>query len=484
MRKHVRYILILWTLCGTTLWAQDASRLVAASFRGMLNGIPLVLQDSTSYTYSDGRGGDLDDEELPFDNSFDMDMVQGTLTLASGHCKAYNGLDHLVADSTVIFVNGSPMVTGFVRWTRDAQGRPLTESWFSGTDSIYYRNRSYTPTGKLAMLYYAQPFGGGWAETTETYTYNAQDSLTDKVVVSDFLGYSFHWEYSPDGRLVHREELTPSGDLFVDYYYHTNGKPLAQRDSAGPLGWQNDSLHYAWNATFDSVSIMRFNAAFGFSVAQEFKRKAYDAAGRQVELVLHEDQGGSWVPLSRQATTWSPGGTVIVDSAFHWNGSMFIHAFNEEFDHDADGRMLEQRIRANVNGAMVDVWRRTNAYNAWGQLTRSAMDDTSAGNWSTVTDQRYYYEDYATSTPTLPFTMTNLHAWPNPANSSIRFVLPAGFGSSVRFEVCDMQGHRLTPVIDGWGSDRVMSLEGLAAGSYLLRACFEGRCASVCFQRF
>ena len=178
---------------STGLHAQTGSRLVGTSFRGAMDGMPLVLSDSLHYTYSGARGGDMGTSELQFDRSYHWGLgMSGSLALQNGHARTYDAVDHALTDSSVVFNGTDAIVTSFLRWTYDGQGRPVTQVGFQGPDSVGFTSYSYTATGKPEQTFRSQRVGGSWLNTTEVYTYNAMDSLTDKVVTSDFLSYAFH----------------------------------------------------------------------------------------------------------------------------------------------------------------------------------------------------------------------------------------------------------------------------------------------------
>jgi hypothetical protein len=465
MRTKFQLVLLLSTTV-TIGSAQSLSRLIASSFRSAQGEPQLVLLDSVFYTYSEGRGGDLTTPDLLYDESFHWQRSNGTFTLIDGHARLYNALDQVAVDTSFAFPR-TPGAFSFVRWTYDGQGRPSTEVWFSGVDSIFYRTRTYTPSGKPATVFVSQPYQGAWANTLTTFTYNAVDSLTDRVVVSDFLSYAFRWRYSPEGWLVRYEEDTPSDPLAVDYYYYPNGKLMAQRDSAGAQPWMMDSTFYTWNSTFDTVVVDGYNGQFGFEQPNSRTRLAYDASGRQVERIPYEFVGNTWVPQSRQASTYTPFGALSVDSFFTWTGSAFAHALNETYTYAPDERILERVVHMNDNGTLVPVSRGTWTYNTYGQLVRTTQDDTLAGSWHTVGDQRYYYEEYAAGVAE-GMRPSELRVFPNPAEDRVRCLLPEGVPGTVTFALYDAGGKRQPLRTQGSGQERVLHFEDAAPGLYLL----------------
>jgi len=184
------------------------------------------------------------------------------LELQTGHARAYDAADRALTDSSIVLNVPEPFVSDYLRWTYDSQGRTLTQVGFQGADSVGFNSYAYTVTGRPAQNFRSQLLGGSWYNTTEVFTYNAMDSLTDKVVTSDFLTYEFHWAYSPEGWLTHYEELTPSGDVHTVRYYHPNGKVLAVHTEGQEFGPQDDSTFYMWNATFDTVLVSVYNLFF------------------------------------------------------------------------------------------------------------------------------------------------------------------------------------------------------------------------------
>ena len=462
------HLAILLSATATVGSAQALSRLIASSFRSG-QGEPLpVLLDSAFYTYSGGRGGDLTTLDLMYDVSFHWQLAGGALTLTDGHARLYNGLDQVAADTSFPFPR-TPGAFSFVRWTYDGQGRPATEVWFSGADSLFYRSRTYTPSGKPATVFVSQPYQGSWANTLTTFTYNAVDSLTDRVVVSDFLSYAFRWSYSPEGWLVRYEEDTPSDPLAVDYYYYPNGKLMAQRDSAGAQPWMLDSTFYTWNSTFDTVVVDGYNGQFGFEQPTSRTRLAYDASGRQVERIPYEFVGNTWVPQSRQASTYTPFGAISVDSFFTWTGTAFDHALNEVYTYAPDERILERVVSMDQNGTLVPVSRGTWTYNTYGQLVRTTQEDTLAGNWHMLGDQRYYYEEYALGVLERP-RPSELLVFPDPAEDQVRCLLPEGVPGTVTFALFDAEGKRRPIRSQGSGRERMLFFEDAAPGLYILEA--------------
>jgi hypothetical protein len=448
--------------------AQPASRLIATSFRAEQGEPQLVHLDSTYYTYSGERGGDLTSVDPLFDRSYHWQRTNGSLSFTDGHVRFYNGLDQVVVDTSLQFPL-APWAFSFVRWTYDEQGRPATEVWFSGSVSVFFRERTYTLSGKPATLFVSQPYEGAWANTTTTFTYNDVDSLTDRVVQSDFLSYAFRWRYSPEGWLVRYEEDTPSDPRFVDHYYFPNGKPMARRDSAGAQPWMIDSTFNDWNSTYDTVTVDDYNGQFGFEQPNGRARLAYDSFGRRIERVAYEAIAGTWVPLSRHATTYTAFGALSVDSFFTWNGAAFEHAMNETYSYAPDGQLLERVVTMDVDGTMVPVSRGTWTYNSYGQLTRATNEDTLGGGWRILGDQRYYYEEYVVGVSEDPSSF-ELVLYPNPATDRVCCTVPAGMAATVRFEWYDTTGKPIPIRSQGNGREYTVFVEGLASGVYIVHA--------------
>lgn len=474
MRKyHTCSLLMLLMVLPTIAVAQNGSRLIGTAFRGTINGEPMVLSDSTRYEYSGQRGGDLTTPDLKFDRSFDWGVdFMGELELQSGRARSYDGQENMLTDTSIVMNVPDPYVTSYMRWTYDAEGRPTSRVWFSNGDSINYATFAYTSTGKPAVNFNSSLTNGTWYNITETYTYNAMDSLTDKVVDSDWLSYSFHWDYTPEGWLAHHEELTPSGDLFLDYWYHPNGKLLATRAFGGQFGPQNDSVAYAWNDQFDTVMISSYNLILGADLPVSQRREAYDNDGLLIESINYQGVAPDFVPQSRMTTQRDAGGNPIVDSLFAWNGMAFVHVQCEFRSYDDLGNRTERIVANRVGPDLVPVFREYATYNGFGQITSSGSQDTLAGDFITTAEARWYYEEFATSVEESSVASV-LNAFPNPCTDAVWIPL-AGEQVVRGVDVVDAAGrqHRVIAQVRDQGIE--LSTATLPTGAYVVRLRTEG----------
>lgn len=471
---HTSSVLALLMASPAIVLAQNGSRLIGTAFQGTINGEPMVLSDSTRYEYSGQRGGDLTTPDLKFDRSFDWGLdFMGALELQSGRSRSYDGQENMLTDTSIVINVPYPYVTSYMRWTYDAEGRPTSRVWFSSGDSINYTTYAYTATGKPAVNFNSSLTNGTWYNTTETYTYNAMDSLTDKVVDSDWLSYSFHWDYTPEGWLAHHEQLTPSGDLFLDYWYHPNGKLLATRAFGGQFGPQNDSVAYAWNDQFDTVMISSYNLFFGADLPVSQRQEIYDDDGLLIESFHYQGDAPDFVPLSRLTTQRDGAGNPILDSLFTWNGMAFEHLQCEFRSYDDMGNRTERIVANRVGPDLVPVFREYATYNGFGQITSSGSQDTLAGAFITTAEARWYYEEFATSVEESSVASA-LNAFPNPCTDAVWIPLPDG--PVVRgLEVVDAAGrqHRVSAQVRDQGVE--ISTAALPAGAYVFRLRTEVR---------
>lgn len=469
MRTNVtRFLLALLMSLPVIASAQTGSRLIGSAFRGEINGEDMVLSDSMLYVFSGQRGGDLNTPELKFDRSYDWGMdFMGNLELQSGQARTYDVQDNKLTDTSIVMNVPNPFVTAYMRWSYDAVGRPTSRVWFSNGDSINYATYAYTSSGKLANHFYSSLTSGTWYNTTETYTYNAMDSLTDKVVNSDWLSYSFHWTYSPEGSLMHHEQLTPSGDLFLDYWYHPNGKLSATRAVGAQFGPQNDSVAYAWSAQFNTVMVISYNLLFGGGLPNSQRREVYDDQGRLIESINYQGDAPNFVPLSRVTTYWDGAGDPVVDSLFTWDGAMFVHLQSELRSYDAMGNRTERIVANRVGPDMIPVLREYSTYNAYGQITTTGTQDSLAGGFITTAEGRYYYEEFVTSVDEL-WMQSTLRAYPNPCDREVSIALSSGQVVR-RVDVYDAAG-RQYPMVATIRDQRVdLSTTALPAGVYAVR---------------
>ena len=398
---------------------------------------------------------------------FKFPLFIGTCSPIGAHHLNGSAADHALTDSSIVLNVPDPFVTGYLRWTYDVQGRPATQVGFQGADSVGFNSYTYTPTGKPAENFRSQLLGGTWYNTTEAHTYNTIDSLTDKVVTSDFLSYEFHWAFSPEGWLVHYEELTPSGNLFIDHYHHPNGKLLATHTHGQEFGPQDDSTFFSWNATFDTVLVSVYNLFFSATEPNTVYRYAYNTAGEQVEYIGYDLVGMVAVPSFRQATTRDANGHVLVDSTFTWDGSVFVHQANENFAYDADGHKLERILAHRVGIDMVPVFQQFWTYNALGQLTSTGDADTLGGAWVTSVLSRWYYEEYALGLAETALTNL-LNVYPVPSDGEVT-VTWARSGTAMKIvRVFDQQGRSVVSRSGLTGTSIALDLNGHAAGPYVI----------------
>lgn len=458
---------LMMILIPVGIQAQIGSRLVGYAFRSM-NAIQLmVLSDSLQYTYTGERGGDLT-TELKFDRSYQWSFDQfNVFALHSGHSRAYDSNDLVLTDSSLTLNVAPPVVTDYFRWTYDGQGRPATQVQFVGSDSTSFSSYSYTPSGKPAVNFRSQLSGGIWYDTTEDYTYNAMDSLTDKVVTSDFLSYAFHWVFSPEGWLVHYEELTPSGDLYTDRYYHTNGKLMAEHTTGSEFGPQNDSTFYGWNATFDTVLVYGYNLFFSATDPNYLFRYAYDVAGDQVEYVSYDLVGLDATPNYRQATTRTDDGQVLVDSSFTWDGTVFVHQTNENYAYDAEGHQLERIVSQYSGSDLVPIFGQFWTYNAAGQLTSAGNADMLNGTWVTSALSQWYYEDIALAVDNRAPSVS-ISAYPVPSTGEVTVTWGQGSAKLRNVRVYDAQGRLVLSRSDLPSTSTTLDLRGIAPGAYIV----------------
>ena len=378
------------------------------------DGASFTATDSTAYSYSGSRGGDLN-HPLMFDNSYTWGITSDTvLTNQTKVLQDFN------TDNTLNSVLSQV-------WTGTA--------WQNTTKVLYF----YDGTGKLVNKIYQAWGGSSWVNyTNDAYTYTADNRL-----YSDQYQYwnSTTSTFNPSSQKVYYYNTAGKVTQEIDQVYNTT---ISAFDYSAKFSYTYSSsnqllttTYSTWNGTTWDNSTMY---TYSYDTSANMTAKLYQT---------YDGTTASWV-------------NVTLDSYSGFTSGM-------------PGTDIYQTWDATGTGSWVNVTEWTNTYNGFSQLTTQTGESWNvAGFWEYAAgDMRnnYYYSSYVAGVNNVTAVNGDANIFPVPAQSNLNIDLKWNNAQSATITMVDMQGRvistSVTPAVAHYTT--TLSVDGLSAGMYILK---------------
>ena len=412
-RKMLLFTLALPVILCQNVQAQTASRLVGKA-NSVNNGASFTPVDSTNYTYSGNRGGDLK-HTLKYDNSNAWNYLGDT---AYSNAWAY---------SQTYDANNN--VTSYISQYWSGTG------WVLSTKNLYF----YDTTMKLSAVIQQNWSGSSWTPVSQNlYTYLGSKLVQDQFQVWNSLTTSFE------------------NSSQKNYYYDlVSGNVLNETDinwvSSVPVNQASYTYTYTGSGQLSTKTYSTWNGASWDN--QTKVTNTYDTTGNMTNVL---------------AQYYNPSSTSWVNQNMH-----IYSSFSAAHNPMSDILQTYDTTTAVWNNVM----QFTYSYNAYGQLTNSegqswnivgafeyALNDPKAN---------YYYETYSTNVAVknVGNASNEVNIYPVPAQNMLFIDLNSNEAQTATIAIYDMTGR----VVSQWEAPMgnqyhsTIPVGTLSAGNYIVK---------------
>ncbi len=310
-------------LLHSTADAQQ-SRLVAKATRAY-SGSAFTLTDTTTYFYSNPRGGDLV-HPLNYDSAITRTVTGSGLTLHHRIVKHYDSSGvpgtqfHLLVADADYWLTGITGLNGAYKYIVDyyATGKPQSVTAMhmntSGAWDIFWRDSYFHINADTNVGYMVSQVGTGstWANTSRReFAYDTLRSNFCQQIDYDYTEGTF---YSTDD---------------FDYSYRSgNNLQTSTRFLWDGTGFSNvtSKFFYRYDSTshlLTSKTLIKFSASGSFNDSLSLYSN-FTAAGMPLTEIDQKWNGSAWVNAMRYTYTYNTFNQVTTKLAETWTGSAWV----------------------------------------------------------------------------------------------------------------------------------------------------------------
>jgi hypothetical protein len=408
-------------------------------------------KDSTHYTYSGIRGGDLN-SNIYFDEERDYrwDTVANVWKPTYLYTVTYDPQNRPVTEiiqtwstATNAFVN-----TNRINFSYDLQGNPIlikTEVWNLGTNTWnnyqQYTNFVYNSAGNPTSYEFQQwkISSSAWVNSQRyTGTYNSHGDETN------WLTETWNTATAAWNNKVN-EDYSYNAAFYPTRYGHESWDVLNAR-------WRNDYNYvYYYNSSNHDIGYTRqIGDVIGTSWinADSFNYPSLNTMGSPLKEMGYTWNSNAWKPATRYTIGYSSANLETSSTREDWDGANYINKMRD-----------------------------FSTYNSFGQLLTSYGESFNNNLWKISTgdpNARYGYQNYATEVkPVVPFAELQLS--PVPASDYVQIQMQWTSVQPFTIGIYDMTGRLIQQWSEGAMKDysRQMPIAKLPSGVYMLRVSAE-----------
>ena len=410
-RKFLLLTLALPVFLCSSMQAQTMSRLVGVADYTS-NGATLDVNDSTAYTYSNGRGGDLM-HTLKYDVATNWVYVGDT---------AYNNNFYYIQS----FDSSNNLVSTITQYWDGT-------TWVNWTNVVY----SYNAGNQIATKTYQTWDGAAWLNQTQNvYGYNTAHQL--------YLDQNTTWDTTSMTFMPNTQQI---------YYFDSAGRVIQEVDQT----YNSVALVFDYTAQYMySYSLITNTTTYsswtGSGFAPNFMyTDKYDSTGNLLTHLYQTYSGISWI-------------------------NQTLHVFSGFSTAHMPTTEISQTWDTTGTGSWANVTKYTYAYNGFDQLTSSVAQSWHVGGfWETAPGDRassYYYETFTPeSVKNVASTGGNANLYPVPATSTLHIDLNWNVAQAGTVAMYDMNGREVSKMEVPFGTQfsGALSVNNLADGMYVVR---------------
>jgi hypothetical protein len=398
--------------------AQTSSRLVAAA-NWYNNGAIFKPLDSTAYTYTNPRGGDLM-HTLKYNTATNWQVVSPD-TVYSNNTTTYQQFD---ASNNIISQTNTV-------WNS------TTSTWDNTTKTLYF----YDATNRVDTMV-AQVWGGSnWVNVSrDVYTYTA--------------GTSSHL-FSIQHQLWNSSTLGFDANTQRTFYYNVSGSLIQE-------------IGQTYNS---STSTYNYTDKYDYT---------YTSANMPATTTYSVWTGGSWVAMNMYTYSYdaSNNRTSELYQTYNTTTMAWDNVTLENFSSFVSGNPqleIDQKWDTAAGGSWKNNLERTYSYNSYNQLVNSVDESWNvAGFWEHANGDRasnYYYETYSTAGVNYVAANGEVNIFPIPAQNTLNIKLNWNEAQAFTVAIYDMNG----AVVRTWSVPATaqyttgISTANFASGNYVVK---------------
>jgi len=376
------------------------------------NGAAFEAVDSTTFSYSNGRGGlltadEFDDKYVNFDESYTYVYTAGTYHNSQKRFQSYD-------------VNNNSQMYSYQKWKEIGVATPY---WKDFGRYEYTYNPAKLVTSAVFELWHD---GGIWEDHA---VYDNVYDLDNNVIEMNSTDRNILFSYDADNRMIQRTDIVAYGltgfwenDQKVDFTYGADGKLAYYIISK----WHNNT----WN---DSAKL------------------AYNYNGQDIlETVESVWNGSSWANSGVNEFAYDGAHNKLSDVRMNWDdaSNAYINAYRTDWTYNS----FDQPTTVSTN--------------TW---------NTGSASWQYSTDDyqlHLYYETYSpTGIHQLPQAGVAMRLYPIPAQDVLNIDMTWEKAQPYSLSVFDMQGRQLKSFSEPAATNvqKSIPVNDLPAGNYFIK---------------
>lgn len=392
---------------GNNLPTATYSRLIGMVFLKH-DGSAYVPVDSTTYSYSFGRGGQLsrdnmDDNAVLFDDSYTYLYVPSTHTYRYQYHRfqAFNAA-------------GKPIRYTCRSW------QPVLGAWRDSARYVYQYNNDLT---KLQQTNFEIFYAGVWAQHV---TYRSSYDSKGNLLKMQSTAFSMTFDYDANSNMLTR---TDSSVNISPFYWFAKQKYVYSYDVANRL------IAYVVQELENGI----------WTDKQKFE---YAYLGSAVSEIAHYNRvNNSWELQGKHVLSYDAANNLSVDEWQYWDAA------------GAKFRSVKRTLWT------FNVFNQPTSY-------FSQTFDPSTVSWQVTNGDflyRYYYQSFIPASVSAISNQPGLLLYPQPA-SDVLHVSLNNMGAACELSVCDMQGRTVMQLPAATSSRCQLDVSRFFSGTYFLRA--------------
>ena len=414
-RLKLLFTLALPVLLMQSAQAQTSSRLTAAA-KWHNNGATFVPEDTTAYSYSHARGGDLM-HTLKYDTKQYWVMGDSTFVNDSNVIQSFDSLTNNLTSKTYQYWN------------------TVTGTWVNGTKALYF----YTGNN-LSNIVWQNWGGSNWVNVSrDVYSYD----LANRLYQDQFqMWNSTTVTFDPSSQKTYYYDAASNLLQTVGQTYVTATSTYSFTDkydyTYDTHNWQTSSLYAVWNGSAWDTSYMYSNT--------------YDTAGDRTAQ-LYQTWSGS-------TSVWN---NVTLKTYSNFTSMMPMNELDQVWDATGTG-FWKNSIKYSYS------------YNSYHQLTNSVGESWNIAGFYEYANgdpmANYYYQTYAPAgINSVVAANGDVNIFPNPAQNTVNIRLNWNEAQASTISIFDMNGRivRQWSVPSTTQYNTSISVDGFAAGNYVVK---------------
>ena len=405
-----RAILLQPAKSTTAKTTATRSRIIGAAGRSYDEDLgAVVLNDTARLSYTGDRGGDLNDEQINFDEINFYEMYDGVLYAESKEKQTFDSRDNVITST-------------YQEWDDDLGALADVDKTFN----------TFTSFDKVLRDSTIRMEGTIWINSGRNYnTYDAAQNLIENI--------AFDWGGSEWYNYKSVYTYTAANKVATEYF-------MAKEATATDFDTLSRTL-YTYDVADRLIKELYQSKMMGVFVNNDQRNYTYDASGRLIQEVndFWDASGAAWVNIQNTINTYDGAGNKVKATNFRKEGSAVDSSYRYLYTYNTYGQATRE------------------IYQRW---------DEDPASWDALyqEDQAFYYEEYVTASVKQIPLAGSLKVYPIPAKDELYVTMLLDKAQAATITLVDMQGRLLSSrtITAAQTINETIALGNMASGNYFL----------------